>query len=321
MSFLTRIALLPVALAVILVPQFASAQKSPPILIAGPANDSAAPIFYANDLGLYKKASLDVTAQAFENLGATVSAVVGGSTTFGSISLPAIALARDKGLPIVIVAPLSTYSKATPTTAIVVLKNSGVKSARDLNGKTIIAQNLSSLAYYATKAWIDKNGGNAASVKWLELHDNQAVPAMLAGQADAAAITEPALDDAVHGSSARMLASMYDIMGDKFLISALFTTEDYAKAHPEIVRKMASIIIYANRWANKNHLESAKILEKYAKVTIPATAARVTYAEALNSADAQPVLDMLNTYGVLKNRLRVSDLFSPEVLSVDSPAK
>lgn len=300
----------------ILVPRFSAAQDTSQILIAGPANDSAAPIFYAHDLGLYKNAQLNVTAQAFENSSATVSAVIGGTITFASISLPAIALARDKGLPIVVVAPLSVYSKAMPTTAIVVLKNSTIKTASDLNGKTIAAQNLTSLAYYASKAWIDKNGGNASSVKWLELHDNQAVPAMLAGRVDAAAITEPALDDAAHGPNARILAPVYDIMGDKFLISALFTTEAYAKAHPDIVRKMAGVILSANRWANKNRSQSAIILEKYARVTIPSTATRVTYAETISPAAAQPVLDMLSTYGVLKNRLRANDLFSPEVLGL-----
>ena len=321
MLLLRRIAWSGVVLAVLIAPQFALAQKAPQLVIAGPANDSAAPIFYATDLGLYKKAQLDVTAQAFENLGATVAAVIGGTMTFASISLPAIALAHDKGLPIVIVAPLSVYSKATPTTAIVVPKNSAIKTGHDLNGKTIAAQNLSSLAYYATKAWIDNNGGNAASVKWIELHDNQAVPAMLAGQVDAAAITEPALDDAVHGPNARALASIYDVMGDKFLVSAVFTTEDYARAHPDIVRRMASVILSANRWANKNRSQSAKILGKYAGVAIPPTATRVTYADTITPADAQPVLDMLTKYGVLKNRIRASDLFSPEVLTNYDSAK
>ena len=298
----------------VLTPRTLTAQEAPGILIAGPANDSAAPIFYAADLGLYKKAQLDVTSQAFENLGATVSAVIGGTITFASISLPAIALARDKGLPIVIIAPLSVYSKATPTTAIVVPKSSTIRTASDLNGKTIAAQNLSSLAYYATKSWVDKNGGNSASLKWVELNDIQAVPAMLAGRVDAAAITEPSLDDAAHGPNARILAPMYDIIGDKFLISAIFTTESYAKAHPETVRRIAAVILNANRWANKNRAQSAKILEKYAHVVVPNTATRVTYAEALNPPEAQPVLDMLTAYGVLKNHVRAIDLFAPEVL-------
>ena len=302
--------------ALILAPQLSAAQEQAHFLIAGPANDSAAPMFYARDLGLYQKAHLDVTAQAFENLGATVAAVVGGTMAFAAISLPAIAIARDKGLPIVIVAPLSVYSKATPTTGLVVLKTSGIRSARDLNNKTIVAQNLSSLAYYSTMAWIDKNGGNSGSVKWIELHDNQSMAALLAGRADAAAITEPALDDAVHRSNALLIAPIYDAMGDRFLISAVFTTEDYAKAHPDTVRTFAAAILSANRWANKNRLQSARMLESYSRVAIPPSATRVTYADAIHPADAQPVLDMLSKYHVLKNPLRAKDLFSPEVLTL-----
>ena len=316
MSIFTRCICSAILLATILASQASATEDSAHVFVAGPANDSAAPIFYARDLGLYKKARLDVTAQAFENLGSTVAAVVGGTMAFAAISLPAIAIARDKGLPIVIVAPLSIYSMATPTTGLVVLKTSAIKRGRDLNGKTIVAQNLSSLAYYATMAWIDKHGGNASSVKWIQLHDNESIAALRAGRADAAAITEPALDDAVHHSNATLLAPVYDVMGDKFLTSAVFTTEDYAKAHPDTVRSFAEAIMSANRWANNNRPQSAKMLANYAGIAIPLTATRVTYAEAIDPANAQPVLDMLSKYNVLNNKLSVKDLFSREVVDL-----
>jgi hypothetical protein len=39
----------------------------------------------------------------------------------------------------------------------------------------------------------------------------------------------------------------------------------------------------------------------------------VTYAERLQTADVQPVLDLLLNYGLLKTPLRAKDLFSPLV--------
>jgi NitT/TauT family transport system substrate-binding protein len=283
---------------------------SPEIVVAGAPNDSGGAIFYAQDLGMFKKAGLNVKIQAMNNPGSIAAAVVGGSVTIGTLTIPGVAIAREKGIPIVIIAPGPIYSSATPTSGIIVLKNSPIKKAADLNGKTIATRDISNLSYYGGNNWIDKNGGDSKTVKWVEITDTQTVPALLAGRIDAASVSEPALDDAVHGTSARMLAAVYDAIGDKFLIGGNFTTEAYAKAHPDVVRAFERVILEAGTWANHNRALSAKILEKYAGVPVPPQATRVTYAERMRAADAQPVLDMLKQFGALKSPMQAADLFA-----------
>ena len=306
------------ALAALLVTGFAvqpaASQTDAPIVFAGTANDSGGENFYAADLGMFAKAGLNVTVQALNNPGAAVAAVVGGSVTVGSLTIPGIAAAREKGLPVKIIAPTSIYSSATPTSGIIVLKNSAIKKASDLNGKTIATRDLSNMSYYGAKYWMDKNGGDSKTVKWVEVPDPQTVPAMLAGRVDAASVSEPALDDALRSPDARMLAACYDAIGDKFTIAAYIVTEDYARAHPDIVRKLSAVIMAAGAWANKNRAASAKILEKYSHVPVPPDSKRVTYAERIRPADTQPVLDMLLQYGVLKTPMRADDLFASQVL-------
>jgi ABC-type nitrate/sulfonate/bicarbonate transport system substrate-binding protein len=275
------------------------AQDDATIVIAGTANDSGGEIFYAKDLGLFEKAGLKVDVQAFNNPGATAAGVVGGTLTVAAMTVPGIAAARESGLPIKIIAPSSIYSSAMPTSGIIVLKNSAIKKASDLNGKTIATRDISNMSYYGAKAWIDKNGGDSKTIKWVEVNDPQTVAAMKAGRVDAASVSEPALDDAIHGPDARLLAACY--------------TEDYARMHPDIVRKINVIILAAGAWANKNHAQSAKILEKYSGVPMLPGYTRVTYAERMRPADVQPVLDLLANYGVLKVPMRATDLFAPQV--------
>ena len=233
--------------------------------------------------------------------------------TVAAMMIPGIAAARESGLPIKIIAPSSIYASAMPTSGIIVLKNSAIKKASDLNGKTIATRDISNMSYYGAKAWIDKNGGDSKTIKWVEVNDPQTVAAMKAGRVDAASVSEPALDDALHGPDARLLAACYDAIGDKFMIAAYFTTEDYARMHPDIVRKINVIILAAGAWANKNHAQSAKILEKYSGVPMLPGYTRVTYAERMRPADVQPVLDLLANYGVLKVPMRATDLFAPQV--------
>jgi NitT/TauT family transport system substrate-binding protein len=301
-----------VALLLVLPGSLAWAQTGDEIAVATPPIDSSGEVFYAADMGFFAKAGLNVKIVAMNNAGAIAPAVVSGTVAIGGLTVPAVALAREKNVPITIVAPGSVYSTAAPTSGIVVLKTSALRKAADLNGKTIGTRDISNMSYYGSNVWIDKNGGDSKSVKWVEINDNAAVAAMQQGRIDAASLSEPGLDDAIHGS-ARMMGPVYDAVGDKFLIAVFFTTEAYANAHPDVMRKFAAAIIEAGKWANKNHAASAKILEKYAGTPIPPSYTRVTYAERLRAADAQPVLDMLATYGVIKPNPRAADLFSPTV--------
>lgn len=300
--------------AALMLPSPSIAQNTaPPIVVVAPAIDSSGTIFYAQDLGMYKAAGLNVQIQVPTNNGITVASVVAGSATLGSLTIPGIALARAKGIPIVAIAPGDMYVSATPNGGLIVLKNSPIKKASDLNGKTVATRDLTNLSYYATQAWMDQNGGDSKSLKWVELNDSVAVPALLAGRIDAACASEPALDDAIHGPNARLLAKMDDAIGKKFMISATISTEDYAKAHPDIVRKFAQVMIKAGIWANAHHAESAQILNAYAKVALSPGSTRATYAEQLRPEDAQPVLDILSKYGVVKPQMRGSDLFAPGI--------
>jgi NitT/TauT family transport system substrate-binding protein len=306
-----RAALLLAPLLTLSAATFATAQTGDPIVVAAPPNDSSAEVFYAVEMGFFTKAGLNVKVQAMNNAGAITPAVVSGTIAIGSLTVPSIALPHEKGVPLTIIAPASLYSSAAPTSGIIVLKSSPLKTAKDLNGKTIATRDLSNLSYYGANAWIDKNGGDSKSVKWLEVSDTADMAAMAQGRVDAASVSEPALDDAIHGDG-RMLGAVYDAIGDKFLIGAYFTTDTYAKAHPDVLKKFADAILAAGKWANKNQAASAKILEKYAGVPIPPGNTRVVYAETLRAVDAQPVLDMLVRSGVLKPT-RAADLFSTTV--------
>jgi len=289
------------------------AAQSNSIQIAGTANDSGGQIFYAKDLSLFPKAGLtDVTISALNNPGAAAAAVVGGTITVGTLTIPGVVIAKAKGVPIVIIAPASLYDSAKPTSGIIVLGDSPIKTAGDLNGKTLSTRDIGNLSYYGALDWIDKNGGDSKTVKWVEIADPLAMAAMKAHRIDAASVSEPAFSDALHGG-ARLLADCYDAIADRFLIAAYFTTADYARTNPELVRKISQVIIEAGVWANSHLAESAKILEKYANAPIPPDITRVTYAEKMRAADVVPILDMMQRYGILKSPMNAADLFAPEV--------
>jgi NitT/TauT family transport system substrate-binding protein len=292
----------------------ASAQSaSDPLVLGAVSNDSTATMFYAQDLGYYKAAGLNTSVTIMAGSGPMSAAVANGTVPIAGVPVTLVSVARDKGLPLVMIAPLSLYVSSVPDHAIIVLKNSPIRKAADLNGKTIAVRDLGNLSYYGTKVWIDKNGGDSKTIKFVEVVDPQAVAAMQAGRVDAAAISEPALDPAMKNPDIRQLGLMLDAIAPRFLVAACVGSESWVKQHPDIVHTFADVIAKTSKWANANQSKSAPILEKYAQAPVAPGSLRNVYAERLRAADVQPVLDLMFATGQIKTPQHAADLFAPGV--------
>lgn len=308
---LSRRSLLAAGAALTLVPQTALGQTEDVPLQCGTApNDSAGPTFYAEALGYYKSAGLNVTLNFANN---STAALAGGALAIAAMPVTLVAIAHDKGVPFVMIAPLSLYVSTTPDHALIVLKDAPYRTAADLNGKTIGTRDLGNMSYFAARAWLDKNGGDSKSIHWYELSDPLDVAAMKAGRLDAASISEPALTPALRSGDVRVVAPVFDAIAPRFLVAGCVTTDAFAKAHPEVIRRYAEAIARAAKWANANQAQSGAILEKYTHTPVPPGAARALYGDRLRVAEVQPVLDLMLATGQIKTAQRASDLFSSVV--------
>jgi ABC-type nitrate/sulfonate/bicarbonate transport system substrate-binding protein len=314
MSVASRLTLLRASAALLLAPgltQHADAQATAFAMQCGTApNDSAGPTFYAEALGYYKDAGLDVTLNFMNS---TTSALASGATAVSAMPTTLVSVARDKGVPFVMIAPLSLYLSSNSDHALVVLKDSPYRTAADLNGKAIGTRDLGNMSYFGARLWLDKNGGDSKSVHWFELSDPLDVAAMKAKRIDAASISEPALTPALRSGDVRVLGPVFDAIAPRFLVAACVTTETFAKEHPAVVRAYADVIAKTAKWANANQAQSGVMLAKYTNAPVPAGALRAQYAERLRVADVQPVLDLMLSTGQIKTAQRAADLFSPLV--------
>lgn len=290
------------------------AQTATELVVAGPANDSGAEMFYANELGLFKKAGLNVRVDVINSAGSIASAVSSGAVTFGSLTVATVAVAVDKDIPLRIIAPGALYSSDPPTSGLVVLGDAPYKKAADLNGKTIGVRDIGNMNTLGAKAWMDANGGDSSTVHWLEIAEPQSVALMKQGRIDAASISLPAFANSMK-DGARLMAPVYDAIAKSFLVGIYFTNDAYARAHPDVVRRFSDVIVEAGKWANTHRAESAKILEKYTQAPVPPDIPRVRYAEQLRAADVQPTLNVLLKFGAIKKTQRAADLFAAGIPS------
>jgi NitT/TauT family transport system substrate-binding protein len=289
----------------------AGAQTLPVVRVATSANDAAAVVYYAQALGYFKRAGIDVQIQALNNGGAALAAaVVSGSIDVAVSNVLSLATAHMRGVPVVLVAPSALYESAAPTTALAVSSDSTVMSARDLNGKTVATGGLNDLSEVTAKAWIDEHGGDSKTVSYIEIPFVQMAAALARGTVQAAVMTEPYLTDG--HDKLRIIGKPYDAVGQRFLINGWFSSEQWVTEHPGLASRFAAALANAATWANAHHSESAAILVRYSPIAPPVLdrMTRATYGTSLRAADIQPTIAVGVKYGGLTAPFPGGDLIA-----------
>ena len=303
------------ALAGLIIATFASpvaAQTLETVTVAAPPVDVTGNLFYALDLGYFTKAGLDVKLTPLTAGAPVVAAVAGGAVQVGSANFVAISAAHLAGVPLTLVAPSGANSIKSPIDGIVVAKNSTIKTAKDLNGKTMMTSALQNILQVQADAWIDKNGGDWKSIKWVEAPPAQEGGAVATGHVDAATITETFLSAAIATGDVKMLATTGAEISPLVIEGGYFCTTEYAKAHAAVLKRFTKALLDAGIWANAHRDEAATIMAKYSKATSHGTGHAV-YPETFKASDLQSLIDAAAKYGALKSSFPAADLVIPEL--------
>ena len=278
------------------------------IRVATTPVDSGGQVYYAQDMGFFKRAGFDVEISSI-NAGPVIAAgVAAGQYDFAQVNVASLASAHEKNIAFRMVAPAALYNETSVTSALVCLKSAPFKTAKDLNGKTIAVNALTGIQQIATQAWIEKNGGDVTSVKFIELSAGQMLSALNNAKLDVALITQPGLDNAEHDTNLRVLAPAFNGIANQFLVSAWMSATPYVQQHADVVKRFQSVMVETARWANAHQQQSGRILEAYTKLNVTPTMARIRYAEAFDPSDLQSVIDACAKFGLLKKSFPASEL-------------
>jgi len=143
---------------------------------------------------------------------------------------------------------------------------SGIKSARDLEGKTVSVNALNGLLQMMGKAAVKADGGDPSKVRFIELGFAEALAALQAGKTDAMVGAEP-FGTAAMGSGFPAISSPYQAMSSTgMLTSAYFTSESQLKANPELYKNIRAAINESLEYAQKNPDAIRKQLPKFTKL-------------------------------------------------------
>jgi NitT/TauT family transport system substrate-binding protein len=279
----------------------ATAQELAVIRVGTSSDDSARPLLYAVQSGMFKRAGLDVQIDKLANGAAVAAAVSGGSLDVGKGSTLTAVLAHVRGLPFTVIANLANYSAAAPDSALLVPATSTIAEPKDLIGKTIGVGGLSDFNSLMIYAWLAQNGVDAAQLKFLEIPNTAAMGALQQGRIDATLALEPAYASALATKQFRVLAHPLSALGNQFSDTVLFANASWVAAHAADVRAFNRVVHDAAAYVARHEQETKPLAAAFSgfdALTLQTFHPPVR-ALTLDPADLQPTIDVAAKYKVI----------------------
>ena len=258
----------------------------------------SAQVLYAKEAGLFAKHGLNVDLQEIAYGSALAAAVASNAVDVGIATITTLSIAHSHKIPFLIIAPGAEFKSSRPPTGFLVVgKQTAIFSAKDMNGKTVGTPGLATIGEYGVRAWVDANGGDATTLKFVEMPFSQMPAAFASGQIDAAFVGEPFLAEA--RKTARPLAREMDVLGSQYVITAWFAMAPWIAAHPDLVARFNATMRETSVWAAENPSKSIEILAHAFKQD-PATISKsglATFAERITPAMIESQITMTAKYG------------------------
>jgi NitT/TauT family transport system substrate-binding protein len=286
------------------------ARAATPLNVGVGPDEDFAEGYYANDANFFQQAGIQPNLTEFSSGAALSAGAVSGALDVATTNMGSIITAYGHSVPLQIVAPGAIYSNTELSAALIVAKDSSIRSAADLRGKIIAVSTLNTLFHTSVRNWIDKNGGSSADVRFVEMPLSAHLPSLVGGRIDAAASVEPWLSQAK--SQTRVLGDPYSSVANRFLISCWVASTTWCEGNRSTLDLFRAVMRKTAVWANQNPKQTAAILSKYFKVDLAIVQAipRTEMGVNLDPKLVQPVIDMLVRYKLAPAEFDAGSLFA-----------
>ena len=278
----------------------AGAQTAPeltPIRVASGPSDQVAPLLYAIDAGLFKRAGLDVSIVQMRSGTAVASAVIGGSLDVGAADVVVPILAHSEGVPLTIVAPTLFYDVSNQNVGMLVKGTSSLQSPKDLAGKIVGINALNNSFALATMAWLNHAGVDVKAVKFTEVPPAATGPALEQGRVDATVAYEPIMSGAI-AQGARVIGYPFEAFGRRSEPSAYFSSVAWATAHRRELQAFRDVLRAAGQYVSTHEVEIYPLTSKFTGVPVELVAKNKPSVRALTLDPRliQPYIDAAAKY-------------------------
>jgi NitT/TauT family transport system substrate-binding protein len=279
---------------------------------------TALALYVAQEKGYFAEANIEPTITTMQGGPDLFQALEGKSLDVVYTGYTSFFVSVSKGFKFVIVAPNDREnSKTKPDgsaaegiNGILVRSDSGIKTAKDLKGKSVAVNALNSFVQLYTMSWLDLKGGDSKDTKYVPVPYPGMGDALRGKRVDALNLSEPFLSVELAKGGVEEIGTPLGETKPSLQVGGWSAREDVAKDKPDLFSRFAKALRRGAQDANAMSGEQkAVILAKYLKSDpkLYANARYWTYAtEPLDIPKLQEEADRTQKYGLMTDKIDLS---------------
>ncbi|GAA1007706.1 hypothetical protein Aple_071560 [Acrocarpospora pleiomorpha] len=260
-------------------------------------------IYAAEEQGYFKQHGLNVEVTPIGDA-TKIPSALGRQFDVGWTVQPIGINAAASGIPIRIVAGGERNQPNNQQLFLLSAPGSGIKSVKDLAGKTIGTATLAGANTMLTKATLDKAGVDPKSVQFVQVAFADMPDQLTSGRVDVVAVSPPHAQIALERGAQDLGVWPYQILGDTALTTFMMATGEWADGHKEAIAGLRKALDEGGTWVAAHTDEAADLLQKKTgldralidrlKLQLP----KFTYQD-YGPKDFTPWIELMKTYGTL----------------------
>jgi NitT/TauT family transport system substrate-binding protein len=270
-----------------------------------------APIYLGQQKGFFEKRNINLTLEPAEGGTETVPSVMNGNQQFGFSNVVTLLLAQEQGLPVKAVTngTNSTGEDGDDFGALMVKKDSPIKTVKDLAGKKVAVNTFKNIVELAVRASAVKAGIDPESIEFVKLGFPEMPPALADGRADAVFVVEP-FQQIILSQGGRHLASSYVDTAPDLCVAMYFTSKQLLGENPDLVKRFTDAMNESLTYADAHPDEVRQILSTYTKIPPEIVPKLVLpkWPEEVNRDSLSAVAELGQQEGILPGKPNVNDL-------------
>lgn len=218
------------------------------------------------------------------------------------------AVSRDKKVKVV----ADMFQAAPGTFALMVPKNSPIKTVADLKGRTILVNALKNVATLAVTAQLRAAGLSEKDVTFTVMPTPDMGEAIHAGQADAGLVSEPFVTANRGALGFRVLADPMSGPTAGLPLAGWMATDEWAVRHPKTLAAFQRAISRAQELASRDRSVIETTLPAYTLIDVK-TASEITlgaYPSRLDPVRLQNLADLMLEYKYIRRPIDVTSVIA-----------
>lgn len=264
---------------------------------------SNAAAYIGESKGIFADHGLNASFQTITAGADAVPLLLKGDLTFAPVDVPTAVRAAKENVGVVAVASvMEGVAVDAGYVGVVAPSGSGITDWKGLEGKKVAVNALGGSAVAQISASMEKSGADPATVQWVELAQPQTIPALLAGQVDAANLAQPLLT-AAEAEGMVQVGNPEKLTVPNVPTFVYLATKEFVAKSPDVVKSFQAAIQEASAAANADH---ALVIEtaKTSTTVDPALLDKVTgfpeWSEGpLTAAGLQKYIDLMVSAGMI----------------------